>query len=102
MNRNINIVKVKTALKVTKKTYKKSAKSKKLQATLKDASGKVIKNAKVIFKVKSKKYTAKTNSKGLATVKVKITKKGNYKVNVSFKGDSIYLSTSKSTTLKIK
>ena len=70
--------------------------------TLKDSYGNVIKNAKVTFKVKSKKYTAKTNAKGVVTVKVKITKKGSYKVAVSFSGANKYLSSSKSTTLKIK
>ena len=98
----INVAKVKTSISAAKKTYKKSSKSKKLQATLKDSYGNVIKNAKVTFKVKSKKYTAKTNAKGVVTVKVKITKKGSYKVAVNFSGDNKYLSSSKSTTLKIK
>ena len=102
VTKTVSISKVKTSLKVPNKSYKKSSKSKKLKATLKDASGKAIKNAKLVFKVKSKKYTAKTNSKGEATVKVKLTKKGSYKVSVSFSGNSKYFSVSKSAKLKIK
>ena len=100
--KQINIAKVKTSLKVPSKTYKKSSKSKKLQATLKDGYGKAIKNAKITFKVKSKKYTAKTNAKGVATINVKITKKGSYSVKVSFSANNKYLSCSKSAKLKIK
>ena len=98
----VNVLKLKSSLTAPKKTYKKKTKSKKLQATLKDNYGRAIKNAKVIFKIKSKKYVAKTNAKGKVTVKVKLSKKGSYKVKVSFAGNSIYYSSSKSMTLKVK
>ena len=49
---------------------KKSAKKLVLQATLK-INGKAAKGKKVIFKFKGKKYTAKTNKKGVAKVTIK-------------------------------
>ena len=42
--------------------------------TLKDASGKVLTNQKVTFKVNGKTYTKTTNSKGIAKVKLKFNK----------------------------
>jgi hypothetical protein len=64
---------VKQTLKLVKKTVsvKKSAKKLVLKATLKSSKGKAIKGKKIVFKFKGKKYTAKTNSKGLAKVTVK-------------------------------
>ena len=94
--------KVKTILKVPKKTYRKSAKNKIIKATLKDAKGNKIKKGKLMFKVKSKKYYSKTNSKGEATVKVKISKKGSYKVMVYYGGNNNYLPVTNYMTLKIK
>ena len=101
---NPNPVKTKTTPKLTvkKATYKIKAKNKKITATLKDKNGKAIKNAKITFKVKGKKYTAKTNKKGIAKIKVKINKKGKYKVTVSFKGNSLYNSKTVKTKLIIK
>ena len=99
---SITITKVKSTIKSTKKTYKKSAKNKKVTATLKDALGNAIKNAKVVFKIKNKKYSAKTKANGVVTIKAKISKKGSYKVKVSYAGDNRYLSSSKTITLKIK
>ena len=98
----ISISKVKTSIKASKKTYKKSAKSKKVSATLKDAYGNAVKGVKVVFKIKNKKYSAKTSAKGLATVKVKLSKKGSYKVKITFSGNGIYFSSGKTITLKIK
>ena len=98
----IKINKVKTKMSISKKTYKKSAKSKKLTAVLKSSSGKALAKKKVTFTVNGKKYTAKTNSKGKATVKVKLTAKKTYKVTVKFAGDSQYKATSKKSSVKIK
>ncbi len=89
-------------LTVAKKTYKVKAKTKKFTATLKSAKGKAIKNKKITFKVKGKTYTAKTNSKGVATVNIKLVKKGTHKVTVKFAGDSTYKAISKSGKLILK
>ena len=104
---SFNIVKVtvnKQAPKLTsaKKAYKANAKTKTFTATLKSAKGKVIKGKKVTFKVNGKTYSAKTNSKGVATIKVSITKKGNYGVAIKFAGDNTYKAVNAKSTLTIK
>ena len=71
-------VTVKQTLKVKKTVkVKKSAKKLVLKATLKWSNGKAIKGKKIVFKFKGKKYTAKTNKKGVAkvTIKKKVIKK---------------------------
>lgn len=90
-----------SSLTLKKYTYKKSSKSKKLKATLKSGT-KVLKNKKVSFKVNGKTYSAKTNSKGIATVKIKLTKKGTFKYTAKFAGDNVYKAISKSNKVVIK
>lgn len=94
----ISIVKQVTKLTVAKKTFKKSA-TKKVTAVLKDNAGKVLSSKKMTLKVNGKTYTAKTNSKGVATFKVKLTKKGTFKATTKFAGDAYY--TAKTTSSKI-
>ncbi len=94
----ISITKQAIKLTVAKKTFKKSA-TKKVTAVLKDNKGKVLKSKKVTMKVNGKTYTAKTNSKGVATFKVKLTKKGTFKATTKFAGDAYY--TAKSINSKI-
>ena len=96
------VKKVPTKLIVKNKSYKKSKKIKKLTATLKTKSGKALAKKKLTFIVNGKKYTAKTNKKGVATVKVKVSKKKTYKFTVKFAGGSTYLKTSKKAKLNIK
>lgn len=85
-----------------KKTFKVKAKTKKVTFTLKDAKGNAIKGKKITFKVNKKTYTAKTNAKGIATVKVKLTKKGKYTVVAKFAGDSTYKAISKKAKITVK
>ena len=94
----ISIVKQATKLTVAKKTFKKSA-TKKVTAVLKENTGKVLSGKKITMKVNGKTYTAKTNSKGVATFKVKLTKKGTFKATTKFAGDAYY--TAKTTSSKI-
>lgn len=89
-------------LTVAKKTYNAKVKTKKLTATFKSAKGKAIKGKIITFKVKRKTYTAKTNAKGVATVKVKLTKKGKYTFTAKFAGDSTYKAINKSAKLILK
>lgn len=96
------VKKVKTKLIVKNRSYKKSKKIKKLTAILKTKSGKAIAKKKLTFIVNGKKYTAKTNKKGVATVKVKISKRKTYKFTVKFAGDKTYIKTSKKAKLRIK
>lgn len=63
-----------------------------------------MKKAKVTLKIKGKKaMTVKTNAKGKATFKIKkLTKKGKYKVTVTYKGNNYYNMVTKKVTIKIK
>ena len=71
--------------------------------TLKDSSGKVLSNQKITFKVNGKSYTKKTNSGGVAKVKLKFNKnKKTYAISIKFKGNNVYkaVSTTKKITVK--
>ena len=85
------------------KVFKKSVKTKKYTVTLKTNQNKVMKNTKVTIKVNKKTYSAKTNSKGVATFKItKLTKKGKYTATVTYKGSSYYNKLIKKVKITIK
>jgi hypothetical protein len=67
----------------------KVKKAKKIKITLK-SGGKAVAGKKVIIHVNGKAFSAKTNKKGVASIKVKINKKGTYSYVASFAGDSAY------------
>lgn len=96
------VKKQKAKLAVKKASYKTGAKSKKVKATFKSAYGNALKNKKITFKVKDKTYKAKTNSKGVATINVKLAKKGTYKVTAKFAGDDTYKKVIKTAKLVLK
>lgn len=98
----VTVNKDKTKATAPNKSYKKSAKTKKITFTLKTSTNKVLKNKKITFKVKGKTYAAKTNAKGIATVNVKLTKKGTYKFTAKFAGDKDYAAVSKTAKLILK
>ena len=102
VNSKITIKKDKTKATMAKKTFKRSAKSKKVTFTLKNSKGKVLKSKKITFKINSKTYTTKTNNKGVATVNLKLTKKGKYSLMGKFAGDKTYSSVSKTVKITIK
>lgn len=62
----------------------RNGKTLKFQAKLVNVKGKALKGKKLTFKIKGKKYTAKTNKKGIATVKVKKLKVGRYTIKTSY------------------
>ena len=73
------------------KTFKVKTKTKKYTITLKNNIKKPIKNIKVTLKVNGKTYTAKTNTKGLATFKItKLNKKGKFTANIKYTGNNCY------------
>ncbi len=101
-NNNSKIIsKKKTTITAKSKTFKLKTKTKKYQVILK--SGKtLLKNKKIKLKVRGKTYSAKTNSKGKAIFKLKITKKGKFKAVIRFNGDKLYKTSKKTIYIKIK
>ena len=85
------------------KSFKFEDKTKIYKITLKDNNGKAMKNKKVTLKVNGKTYTAKTNSKGVATFKIKkLSKKGEYTAVIKYAGDKYYLKASKKAKMTVK
>ena len=96
----VTIKKATVKLTAKAKTFKRSVKTKKYSVTLKTNRNKVMKNTKVTLKVNKITYTAKTNSKGVATFKItKLTKKGKYAATVKYAGSKYY--NTKSVKVKI-
>ena len=83
------------------KTYKLKS-VKKLTARLKDNNGKNLKGKLITFTVKGKKYKAYTKSNGIATVSVKLYKKGKFNVNIQYAGDKYYNKIKKTIKLTVK
>lgn len=75
-----NIITVKPVL-TTKITSSKKSKKTKFSAKLLDTNGNPLSGKKITFKIKGKKYKAKTNRKGIASIKIKLKlKRGTYKI----------------------
>lgn len=68
---------------------------------LTDSRGNPLAKKKIIFKFKGKKYTRKTNAKGIASLKIK-QKTGSYKLKVSFAKTSVYNKASKTFKIKVR
>ena len=98
----VKLNKEKTKVTAPKKTFKRSKKVKKVVINLKNSKGKAVAKKKITLTVNKKKYTAKTNKKGKATIKVKLTKKGTFKYKVKFAGDTQYKASKKNGKIKIK
>ena len=98
----ITVKKQSPKLTTASKSYKATAKTKTLTATFKTANGKAVKGKKISFTVNGKTYTAKTNSKGVASVKVSLNKKGSYSFTVKYAGDNTFAAVKKSAKLTLK
>ena len=71
---------------ITKNIKVKKGKTIKFTAKLLNKNGKVLKAKKITFKFKGKTYKAKTNKKGIASIKIKNKyKSGKYSVITRYK-----------------
>lgn len=102
LSTKITVSKATPKIAVKKLTFKAKAKSKKVTLTLKDNKGRAMKGIKVTLKIKGKKYSAKTSKKGIATFKVKLTKKGTFKAIYNYAGNSNYKSVTKTSKITVK
>lgn len=75
-----NTIKIKST--IPTKTLKKSIKQKNKKFSIKflNSNGKILKNKKVKIKVKGKTYTIKTNTKGIAKIKINSFKRGKHSI----------------------
>lgn len=89
-------------LKVSSKIFKVKSKTKKVTVSLKSNKNKALKKITVYLKVNKKTYKVKTNSKGIASFKVKLTKKGKYTAVYKFKGSSNYKAVSKKFKITVR
>lgn len=67
-----------------KNISKKKSKIVKFKAKLLNGKGKPLKGKKITFKINGKKFVAKTNKKGFATIRIKNLKVGKYKIKSSY------------------
>ena len=74
---------------IAKSITKKKAKTIKFSVKLVNKYGKILKYKKVTFKFKGKKYTAKTNKYGYATVSLKNLKVGKYAITSTYGGCTV-------------
>jgi len=81
---------------------KKSAKKLILTATLSKVNKKYLKNKKITFKFNGKKYTAKTNSKGVAKVTIKSNILKKLKVGKKITYQATYIKDTVKKTVKVK
>lgn len=79
-----------------KNATKKKAKKIKYYATLKTTNGKAMFGKKITFKIKGKKYSVKTNKKGVAKVFFRKLNVGKYKVTVKYSNKVVI------STLRVK
>ena len=100
--KNVKIVVSKKSTSLTApKASLKVKKAKTFKITLKSGSN-LISGKMITVKVNGKTFSAKTNSKGVASVKVKVAKKGTFTCTVKFAGDDTYKSSSQKGKIKVK
>ena len=79
------------------------AKTKKYAIILKNNKNKILKSANVTLKVYGKTYTAKTNSKGIATFSIKnLNKVAKYTAVITYPATSYYNKLTKKVKITVK
>ena len=96
----INVTRQAPKLTASAKTFKRTA-TKTLSATFKTAKGNALKGKSLVFIINGKLYTAKTNSKGVASVKVSLTVRRTYTCTVNSVQDNTFTATSTKFTVKV-
>ena len=81
---------------------KLKTKKKTIKILLKDQYKNPLSKKTIKITINKKTYTAKTNKKGIATLKITLNKKKTYKYTVNFKGDTYYSAISKKASVKVK
>ena len=77
-------------------------KGKKYTVTLKNSKGKVLAGRTVVFTINGKTFKKKTNSKGIATLKMSLPANRTYNLTYSYAGSSYYGNSSKTVSLFVK
>ena len=98
----ITVEQQKPSLKVQNISYKTSSTYKTFSFVFKTSRGNPVSGRLISFTVKGKTYTAKTNSKGIASVKVSLTKVGTYIISANFAGDNTYSKVTAKAKITIK
>ena len=96
----INVTRQAPKLTASAKTFKRTA-TKTLSATFKTAKGNALSRKSLVFIINGKLYNAKTNSKGVASVKVSIKVRGTYTCTVNSVQDNTFTATSTKFTVKV-
>ena len=96
----LTLTKQSTSLTSSGKTYTVTNTAKYIYVTLKDGAKKLLASKKITATVNGKTFSAKTNSKGVAKIKLTLTKVKTFKVSLKFAGDSTYSASTK--TIKVK
>ncbi len=99
---NLTVKKQKPTLTIQTKTLKVKTKNKVVKVLFKDQFKKPQSKKTLKLTINKKTYTAKTNSKGVASFKVTLKAKKSYDCTVKFAGDKNYFSVSKSTKIRVK
>lgn len=73
-----------------------------LSVRLVNSKGKAISGQTITFKFNGKTYTAKTNSNGIAKVKVSLSSKKTYSVTISYGGNSDYKASKLTSSIVVK
>ena len=102
LNTRVVVSKAMPKLAANAKTFRVKAKVKKYTAILKNNRGQVMKKVYLTLRVGKKTYKAATNSRGIATFNVKLTKKGRYTAIVKFAGNKYYRPISKKVRITVK